>query len=75
STSSNTNSISVIGNATSGPATQTFAVNVSDGCTSPSSTAVFSVTANVCTGLKELDNGAVSFFPNPANNFLILESS
>ncbi|MES2762182.1 MAG: T9SS type A sorting domain-containing protein [Bacteroidota bacterium] len=68
------NSINIIGSAPSGPTTNTFAVNVSDGCTIPSATAVFSVNVSVCTGLNELNNTVVSFFPNPTSGLVNIRS-
>lgn len=67
------NSITVIGNAPTGPTTNTYVVVVDDGCTIPSASITFTVNANICTGVTELTNSSLSVYPNPTSNFLNIE--
>ncbi len=74
STSEATSSITVIGNAPSGPTATSYTLVVDDGCTMPGAMTVFTVNANVCTGIQELNNSNVSFYPNPTNGLVRIES-
>lgn len=69
----NTSSITVIGNAPTGPTTNTYVVVLDDGCTIPSASITFTVNANICTGVTELTNSSLSVYPNPTSNFLNIE--
>lgn len=75
STSASTSSITVIGNAPSGPTTTTYTLVVDDGCTMPGAMTVFTVNANMCTGINELTNSLVSFYPNPTNELVHIISN
>ncbi len=70
SNSANTQSISVIGNAAASPTTYT--VILGDGCTIPQAATVFTVAAQVCSGLNELEGASLSIFPNPTNGTLTI---
>lgn len=74
STAETTNSISVIGNAPSGTTTTTYTLVVDDGCTMPGAMTVFTVNANICTGIGELINSDVSFYPNPSHDLVQVKS-
>lgn len=64
---------SVIASLTNTPATLT--VNISDGCTISSTSAVFTVNVSTCAGEKENKNFGekISFYPNPTNDLLTID--
>jgi hypothetical protein len=66
-------SISVIASLTNTP--QSFTVSISDGCTIPGTSAVIIVSVSACVGIKEnkISDLHISFYPNPANDILVIE--
>ncbi len=72
--STSSNSVSVIASLTNTP--QNFSVSISDGCTTPSTSAVITVSVGACVGIMENKNAdaIISFYPNPVKDILIIES-
>ena len=73
SNSTGNSNIPVVASLTNSPAT--YAVYISDGCSIPSTSAVFTVNVSTCVGIQENKNSDVkiSFYPNPVNNLLSVD--
>ncbi|MEO6304317.1 MAG: T9SS type A sorting domain-containing protein [Bacteroidia bacterium] len=67
-------SAGIIVNFTNTP--NTYTVVIDDGCTIPNTSAIFTVNVSACVGINEnkFKKVNISFYPNPAYDFLIIES-